>query len=68
MGVSPQRIGQIERSALNKIRAAIESGEYPALAEHMGGDFQQLLERDRQERQKKLRKQRDVNRRWRARQ
>lgn len=66
--VSPQRVGQIERSALRKIRKAIASGQYPALAEHAGGDFKQILERDRLERRKRLKKQRDVNRRWRARQ
>jgi len=65
--VSPQRVGQIERRALAKIRKAIESGEYPALAEHMGGDFRRLLERDRDERRKLLERQRKVNQRWRTR-
>ena len=37
LGVSPQRVGQIERAALTKIREAIQRGELPAFAEEQDG-------------------------------
>jgi transcriptional regulator with XRE-family HTH domain len=43
MQVSPQRIGQIERSAFAKIRAAIATGAYPAIAEDTEGRLSRAL-------------------------
>jgi transcriptional regulator with XRE-family HTH domain len=61
--LSPQRIGQIERSALAKIRKAIASGEFPALAEAGGSKLAQLVADDRRERKAYLKRHRESNRR-----
>lgn len=57
--VSPQRVGQIERAALAKIRAAIATGEYPALAEENEGRLSKVLlwaEREKRQRDERTRR------------